>query len=47
MTLDAETILGLGQLGILGGIFWRMGSLSAHMESVKNRVSNLERKVEP
>ncbi|MBC7135095.1 MAG: hypothetical protein H5U25_05560 [Oceanibaculum nanhaiense] len=43
MTLDAETVFGLMQVGLLAGIFYRLGAVRGEIEGVKDRVQKLER----
>lgn len=40
--IDVGTVLGVAQVGVLAGIFWRLGSLRADIESIKRRLRILE-----
>lgn len=41
--LDLSTAIDLGQAAVLIGIFYRLGGVTAQMESLKTRLSRLER----
>jgi hypothetical protein len=42
--VTAEAVLSMAQVGLLVAIFTRLGALAAHVENVKERVNQLERK---
>ena len=44
--ITAEAVLSMAQVGLLVAIFARLGALSAHVENVKERVNQLERKAD-
>jgi hypothetical protein len=44
--ITAEAVLSMAQVGLLVAIFSRLGALAAHVENVKARVNQLERKAD-
>lgn len=44
--LDLTTAIDLGQGAILVGIFYRLGTVTAHIDGLKNRLAKLERIME-
>ena len=45
MSISPETVLQVAQVGILTGIFFRLGRHGAEIEGMKNRVGRIEEKV--
>lgn len=45
MTITPEAVLQVAQIGVLMGIFLRMGKFGEAIDALKRRVSNLEEKV--